>query len=148
MSTQQQTQSKDTVPSRELVQRFFAAFGQGDVKAISNLFHPNAEVVAVRRGARTQGKVHGEYRGKAGVTEFIGNIVSAFDTKAFAVEHVVGEGLVAFANGSFSHRVRATDRLFNSDWALMCQIEADKIRLFHFYEDSAALVAADPATAP
>jgi uncharacterized protein len=133
--------------SVETVKAFFAAFGRGDLAGITRLFHSSSEVVAVREGTRRDGQVHGSYTGRAGVTEFIQNIGRTFEPQAFAVEHVIGNGELVFANGSFTHRLKSNGKLFSSEWALKCTVQGEQIVAFHFYEDSAALVAADPSLA-
>ena len=46
------------------------------------------------------------------------------------------------SNGTFSHEVKTTGKLFNSSWVQLCIIENNKIKEYRFYEDSAAFVAA------
>ena len=70
------------------------------------------------------------------------NLGKTFDTKAFSVGHVIGQGDVAFANGSFLHLVKSTGKPFSSDWALMSVVKDGKILEYHFYEDSAAFAQA------
>ena len=77
------------------------------------------------------------------VKEFISNLGNSFDTKAFSVDHIVGEGNVAFASGKFTHQVKSTGKPYASDWSLMCVIQDGKILEYHFYEDSASFVLAN-----
>jgi len=122
--------------SKEVVQGFFSAFGSGDFNGIVNSFHDSCTIVAVRDGSRAAGEIYGTYKGKDGVKNFLSNLGNAFDTKAFTVENVVGEGSVSFANGKFTHVIKSTGKSFSSDWALMCVIRDEKILEYHFYEDS------------
>jgi len=123
-------------PSKDAAQAFFTAFGKGDFEGIVNAFHESCTITAVREAGRTGAQVYGTYRGKVGVKSFLANLGSAFDTKAFAVANVVGEGPVAFANGTFTHLVKSSGQLYTSDWALMCVVKDGKILEYHFYEDS------------
>jgi len=123
-------------PSKEAVQAFFTAFGKGDAEGIVNAFHEACTITAVRTASRNGSGIYGTYHGKAGVKSFLSNVGSAFDTKAFAVDRIIGEGQVAFASGSFTHMVKASGKPFTSDWALMCVIKDGKILEYHFYEDS------------
>ena len=132
------TMNTNPSTSADVVREFFNAFGKGDVEGVIGTFHPQAEIVAVRKGARKEGEVYGTYSGKDGARAFIAALGSAFDTKAFSVDTVVGEGKVAFASGSFTHNLKSTGKPFTSDWALKCVIEDGKIRSYHFFEDSAA----------
>jgi uncharacterized protein len=122
--------------SKEVVQGFFTAFGKGDVTGVVNSFHDSCTVIATRNSQRSGSQIYGTYRGKDDAKTFLSNLGAAFDTKAFTVEHVVGEGSVSFANGRFTHTVKSTGKTFQSDWALMCVIKDDKIFEYHFYEDS------------
>ena len=122
--------------SKETVQAFFTAFGNGDMEGVFDVFDPNTKIVAVRDESLKSGFLHGTYNGVDGVQQFISGMGSQFNTQAFAVDNVVGEGNVAFANGSFTHEIKSTGKHFTSDWALMCVVDNDKIQEYHFYEDS------------
>jgi ketosteroid isomerase-like protein len=129
--------------SSEVVKDFFAAFGKGDMEGLINSFQDNCKITAVRESARTGKEIYGSYEGKQGVSDFISNLGAAFNTKAFTVNNVIGEGKVAFANGKFTHEIKSTGKMFSSDWALMCVVENGKILEYHFYEDSASFINAN-----
>ena len=129
--------------STEPVKAFFTAFGKGDFNGIINSFHEDCSITAVRQGQRRGKEIFGSYTGKEGVKEFISNLGNSFDTKAFSVDHIVGEGNVAFASGKFTHQVKSTGKPYASDWSLMCVIKDGKIFEYHFYEDSASFVLAN-----
>lgn len=131
-----------TTSSADVVRSFFAAFGKGDVDGVVDTFHPEAEIVAVRRSGRKDGELYGRYAGKEGAKAFVATLGKTFDTKAFSVDRIGGDGELAFANGSFTHHVRATGRPFHSDWALVCVVREGKIREYRFFEDSAAFAEA------
>jgi len=122
--------------SKEVVQSFFTAFGNGDFNGVMNTFHDSCTVIGIRDSERNASQIYGTYKGKEGAKTFLSNLGNAFDTKAFSVEHVVGEGDIAFANGKFTHVVKTTGKTFSSAWALMCVIKDDKILQYNFYEDS------------
>ena len=138
------TKKMETVKqSKEVVQGFFNAFGNGDFNGIINSFHDSCTIVGIRDGERNGTQIYGTYKGKDGAKTFISNLGNAFDTKAFSVENVISEGNIAFANGKFTHIVKSTGKTFSSDWSLMCVIKDDKILEYHFYEDSAKFVEAN-----
>jgi len=142
-STNTKTEMTTTInSSTETVKAFFTAFGKGDFNGIINAFHKNCSITAVREGARTGREIFGTYAGKEGAKEFISNLGNSFDTKAFSVDHIVGEGNVAFANGKFTHHIKSTGKSYSSDWSLMCVLKEGKIFEYHFYEDSASFVIA------
>ena len=122
---------------KEIVQDFFNAFSAGDFNGIINSFHDHCTIVAVRNAQRTDGEIYGRYDGKDGAKAFLSNLGKTFDTKAFSIENIVGEGNVSFANGKFTHVIKSTGKSFSSDWALMCILQDGKILEYHFYEDSA-----------
>jgi ketosteroid isomerase-like protein len=126
----------------DVVKEFFAAFGKGDVDGVIASFSPNASIVAVRNADKKENH-YGTYKGKEGVKDFLATLGKSFDTKAFAVNNIVGEGNVAFANGSFTHKLKSTGKLFSSDWALMTVVKEGKILEYHFYEDSQAFAFAN-----
>jgi ketosteroid isomerase-like protein len=132
------TTNVSTVP----VKAFFTAFGNGDFQGILNTFDNNCSITAVRAGARDSKQIYGTYQGKEGVKAFLSNLSAAFDTKAFAVEDIVGEGNIAFASGTFTHLIKSTGKLFFSKWALKCVIRDGKILEYQFYEDSAMFLEA------
>lgn len=134
--------SSQTTSSTDVVKQFFDAFGKGNVDGVIATFHPQAEIVAVRKASRKEGEVYGTYSGTDGARAFIASLGNAFDTKAFSVDSIVGDGKVAFASGSFTHELKSTHKPFTSDWALKCVVEDGKIREYHFFEDSAAFVEA------
>lgn len=142
-STPTKPETMTTNSSTEPVKLFFNAFGNGDFNGILNSFHENCSITAVRAATRSENQLYGTYTGKQGVTDFITNLGNTFNTKAFTVDYVVGEGNVAFACGKFTHEIKATGKLFSSDWSLMCVIKDNTILEFHFYEDSASFVVAN-----
>jgi uncharacterized protein len=128
--------------SIDTLKQFFTAFGQGDVEGVVGSFDPSATIVAVRAGKRDGHELYGSYSGREGAREFIANLGRTFDTQAFSVDALVAEGELAFARGSFTHKIRTTGKLFSSDWALTCVVRGRKILEYRFYEDSAAFLQA------
>lgn len=135
----------EDAPAKATVQAFFAAFGKGDLEALVQTFDPNAVITAVRPGNRSANEIYGTYKGHAGVREFVAGLGAAFQTQAFTVDQVIGEGETVFASGKFTHLVKATGKTFSSDWALKCTVRNGKIVTYHFFEDSAAYLKASGA---
>tara|TARA_B100000809_G_scaffold91232_1_gene89750 strand:+ start:422 stop:1390 length:969 start_codon:yes stop_codon:yes gene_type:complete len=127
----------------DVVQDYFNAFQNGNMEQVLNSFHPDCYIVSVKEEERPKEQLHGIYRTKDEVKQFFNNINSLFNTKDFTMEHIssAGDNLV-IANGTFSHEVKATGKLFNSAWVQLCVIEDEKIKEYRFYEDSAAFVEA------
>jgi NAD(P)H-dependent FMN reductase/ketosteroid isomerase-like protein len=127
----------------EVVQDYFNSFQNGNMKQVLNSFHPDCYIVSVKEEERPKEQLHGIYRTKDEAKQFLNNITSLFNTKDFTLKHIssAGDNLV-IANGTFSHEVKATGKLFNSAWVQLCIIEDEKIKEYRFYEDSAAFVTA------
>ncbi|WP_187388362.1 nuclear transport factor 2 family protein [Seonamhaeicola marinus] len=127
----------------QVVQDYFKNFQVGDVEGVLNSFHPNCYIVSVKEEERPKEQLHGIYRTREEAKQFLKNIVTLFDTKAFIVERVVeAEDNLVIAMGTFSHLVKSSGKLFNSNWVQFCIIEDEMIKEYRFYEDSAALIEA------
>ena len=127
----------------EVVQAYFNAFQQGDLDAVLHVFHPDCYIVSVKEEERPTEQLHGIYRTREEVKQFLKNIATLFETKDFTVDTLVeAEGNVVVAKGTFSHLVRSSGKLFNSNWVQWCIIEDGMIKEYRFYEDSAALLEA------
>lgn len=126
-----------------VVKDYFNAFQNGDMEQVLNTFHPDCYIVSVKEEERPKEQLNGIYRTKDEAKQFLNNITSLFNTKDFTLKHIssAGDNLV-MANGTFSHEVKATGKLFNSAWVQLCIIEDEKIKEYRFYEDSAAFVEA------
>ncbi|SDX75312.1 NAD(P)H-dependent oxidoreductase [Flavobacterium degerlachei] len=127
----------------EVVQDYFNSFQNGNMEQVINSFHSDCYIVSVKEEERPKEQLHGIYRTKDGAKQFLNNITSLFNTKDFTLKHIssAGDNLV-MANGTFSHEIKATGKLFNSTWVQLCIIEDEKIKEYRFYEDSAAFIAA------
>ncbi|WP_350286265.1 NAD(P)H-dependent oxidoreductase [uncultured Croceitalea sp.] len=129
--------------NKEVVQNYFKAFQIGDLEAVLKTFHPKCYIVSVKEEKRPTEQLHGIYRTREEAKQFLKNIVNLFDTKDFTVDTVVqAEGNVVVAKGTFSHLVKSSGKLFNSNWMQWCLVEDGMIKEYRFYEDSAALLEA------
>jgi uncharacterized protein len=124
--------------SSAVIQKLFSALAAGDIAGVLDSFHPDAAVTAVREADRAPGEVYGSYHGREGMQELLTNLANTFETRAFAVNHIVGDGRVGFAQGSFTQVVKANGKCFSAPWALMCLVDEGRIREYHFFEDSEA----------
>ncbi len=124
--------------SKDVLGQFFKAFGNQDLQGLLDTFHNDVEIYAIRKSKQKEEQIYGGYKGIKGVKTFLTNLGSTFDTQSFVVDHMIGEADIAFANGSFVHKVKATGKLFTSDWALCVKVKEEKIISYQFFEDSAA----------
>lgn len=129
--------------NKEVVASYFTAFTNGNLDEVLQIFHPNSYIVSVKEEARSTEQLHGIYRTRDEAKQFLKNIVSLFETKEFTVDTLVeAEGNLVIAKGKFSHLVKSSGKLFNSNWVQVCIIEDEMIKEYRFYEDSAALLEA------
>nr|WP_299214363.1 NAD(P)H-dependent oxidoreductase [uncultured Allomuricauda sp.] len=139
---------KDVLKSnKEVVQNYFTAFQKGDLEAVLGTFHPDCYIVSVKEEERPKEQLHGIYRTREEAKQFLKNIVTLFETKDFSVETMVeAEGNLVISKGTFSHLVKSSGKLFNSNWVQLCIVEDGMIKEYRFYEDSAALIEASNTT--
>ena len=129
--------------NKEVVESYFNAFTSGNLDEVLTIFHPNTYIVSVKEEERSTEQLHGIYRTREEAQQFLKNIVPLFETKEFMVDTVVeAEGNLVIAKGKFSHLVKSSGKLFNSNWVQLCVIEDEMIKEYRFYEDSAALIEA------
>lgn len=131
--------------NKEVVQNYFKAFQKGDFEGVLNTFHPDCYIVSVNEEERPTEQLHGIYRTRKEATQFLKNIATLFETKDFSVDTMVeAEGNIVVSKGTFSHLVKSSGKLFNSNWVQWCLVEDGMIKEYRFYEDSAALLQASP----
>lgn len=132
------TPSTPTDP-KGVVDRFFTAFGAGDVERVLDTAHEDVEVVT--RGPDAV-PWYGTYHGREGLRRFLDELDAATRTEAFSVDRMVGEDGTVFAAGHLEHRIPETGNVFESDWALRCEVGDGGIVEYQFFEDTAAAAAA------
>jgi len=129
----------DKLSNKSVVAQSLNAFRKADLASILKIFPPECLIVSVREGDRKGGQLHGSYRTRKQAKNFLTNIIDLFDTKEFHVETIMdSEKNVVYANGTFTHKVKATGKLFYSTWVQRCIIQEGMIKEYRFYEDSAA----------
>ena len=129
--------------NKVVVQNYFKAFQSGDLEGVLNIFHPSCYIVSVKEEERPTEQLHGIYRTREEAKQFLENIVNLFETKDFTVDTLYeAEGNVVVSKGAFSHLVKSSGKLFNSNWVQWCLVEDGMIKEYRFYEDSAALLEA------
>lgn len=135
--------TKAVKTDKEVIESYFNAFTSGNLDEVLTIFHPNTYIVSVKEEERSTEQLHGIYRTREEAKQFLKNIVALFETKEFTVDTVVeAEGNLVIAKGKFSHLVKSSGKLFNSNWVQICAIEDEMIKEYRFYEDSAALIEA------
>lgn len=121
------------------VEQFFLAIAQGNLaKALDTV---NDDVVFEAQGPKSV-PIYGRFEGKKGVEKFVNTLSDLFNTEAFEIRKWAFSEDFVFAYGYMQHRVSKTNKLFKSEWSLVCQIENERISSYKMFEDTAALEAA------
>ncbi|MEN9518527.1 MAG: hypothetical protein RLZZ381_1115 [Cyanobacteriota bacterium] len=121
------------------VEQFFLAIAQGNLaKALDTV---NEDVVFEAQGPKSV-PIYGRFEGKKGVEKFVNTLSDLFNTEAFEIHKWAFSEDFVFAYGYMQHRVSKTNKLFKSEWSLVCQIKNERISSYKMFEDTAALEAA------
>lgn len=139
---QAQSNSLSKLTGKETVEAFFTHFGNGDLEGIQSVFSDSIKIISINKDGIEGTNLYGTFNGKEGLKTFLTILSKTFDTQSFHVNHIIGEGNIVFAIGNFVHKVKTTDKLFKSDWALMCIVKHGKITEYRFFEDSASFILA------
>ncbi|WP_196894878.1 nuclear transport factor 2 family protein [Aureivirga marina] len=132
-----------TENAKKVVENYFQAFKNGNMEEIEQIFHEDCLIVSVKENEnRKTEELHGTYRKRENVRQFITNILALFHPKEFDIKRIISEENTVVAIGKFVHEVKSTGKLFKSDWVQICIIEDSKIKEYRFFEDSAALLIA------
>jgi len=86
--------------------------------------------------------IYSVFKGHDGVRTFFSTLGDMFNTEAFEVRSTIENDNVAFGYGYMQHRVKRTERVFKSEWALFCRVRDGKITHYRMFEDTAGLVTA------
>jgi hypothetical protein len=125
----------------KLVQDAYAAFGRGDIAALLGSFSDDIQWRPVT-GAGKHVPFAGEQRGKAGVAEFFRRVADSEDFQVFEPREFVAQGDRVVALGHYRAKVKATGRVFDSDFVMAFTLKNGKVTHFQEFLDSAALNAA------
>ncbi|MEQ9618974.1 MAG: nuclear transport factor 2 family protein [Deltaproteobacteria bacterium] len=118
------------------VEKFFSGIGGGNMDEILEAVHKDAVFEAQGPGTVP---IYNTFHGKEGVTEFVRILGELFDTEDFKVYVTAPHEDYIFAYGLMKHRVRATGKIFECEWALVCKIKEGKIISYKMFEDTFAL---------
>ncbi len=122
-----------------VIETFFQRLGAGDLDGALALVAPDAAFVAVREGREPRLPLYGTWQGRDEVRRLLGLLGEIFATEIFSVHHALGDGRTEFASGHLRHVVRATGRVFECDWAVVCAVADGMIQRYQFFEDTARL---------
>lgn len=131
-----------------LTETFLGHVFAGRIDAALALVAPEAQFIGSRPEPSADNPIYGTHIGPEGARAFFATFAALIEPGAFHIENRFGSGNFACLFGTFRHKVRATGLPFPSDWALITETRADKLTLYHFYEDTDALARAMRGQAP
>lgn len=102
----------------------------------------DAEFISTRPISSADIPMYGTFVGQVGAREFFKNFGETLEPGEFNTTASFSEGEHVAMYGNLRHVSRKTGRNFVSDWSLICRVQNGVIKLYHFYEDTAALEAA------
>lgn len=125
-----------------LFEQFLSHIFNGALGDALALVDPQAVFISTNPVANPRNPLHGTFIGKDGAKAFFGGFSSLLEPGDFQVTAAFEDEEHAAFYGTLRHTARATGKEFASDWALIGRVKDGKIVLYHFYEDSEALLKA------
>lgn len=116
--------------SVEIFKSFLGHIFAGEMSQAMDLVDESAQFI---------NDMDGVFIGHQGAQEFFGKFGETFIPGEFMIEDSFGDNVHAAFYGKLSHTVKATGKLFNSDWALIGKVQNKKIVMYHFYENTLVL---------
>ncbi|MFT8737397.1 MAG: nuclear transport factor 2 family protein [Zymomonas mobilis] len=121
------------------VKNFFAHVFNGEITEALKSVQPDCVFEA--QGPNNV-PIYGIFKGHDGVKDFLSILSELFDTENFECRQWAEADNYVFSYGYMQHRVKKTNKVFKSEWALVCQTENGLIKSYKMFEDTAALQAA------
>ncbi len=118
---------------------YYNALGSKQIDRVIEIVHDEAKFIILKKEPSDEIPLYGIYEGKEGVEKYLNILAEVYQIEVFVINKIIGDQDTAFAWGSFRIKVQVTGKAFESDWAAVCEIEEEKIKLFQFFEDTAAL---------
>lgn len=104
------------------------------------MIDPGAQFISTNPHSNPANPLHGTFVGIDGAKQFFSGFGDLLEPGDFHVTASFGDAEHAAFYGTLRHKVRKTGKDFASDWALICRVKDDRITLYHFYEDTEALI--------
>ncbi|MCR2807558.1 nuclear transport factor 2 family protein [Paenibacillus soyae] len=123
----------------EILQQYFQSLIDVD-KALSYV-HQDATFIAAFEKETDRHYFYGTYHGIEGVRTLLSKFQTDLITQEFVIHKILADKTTAMAWGRFKHRIRPTGKIFESYWAVVCEVEDGKIKYFRGFEDTGALEA-------
>ena len=122
----------------DIVQRFYGAFGRGDIPAALDLLSDDVEWTFQ---APSVIPFAGTRHGREGVAQFFSLVGETLEFQQFEPRQFVGQGDTVVV-GYERNLIKPTGRTFEQEWAHVYALRDGKIAKHRGFEDTAAYVAA------
>lgn len=120
----------------QVVQELYAAFGKANMPAILNQLDEAVDWYFVGRAQDVP--FAGQRQGHAQMVDFFATIAATCDILEFGPHEVMALGDHVLALGHEQVRVKATGRIFETDWAHLFTVRGGKVvRVREFYDTAA-----------
>jgi ketosteroid isomerase-like protein len=128
-----------TQDNLSIAQGIYAAFGQGDIPAILNVF---ADDVVLHEPPGGEPPFKGTYHGRDGAAKFFQGMAGAVDVLAMEPQEYVAERDIVVVLGHYRFRAKATGITYDTDWAMVWWFRGGQVIKFQIHSDSATEAAA------
>jgi uncharacterized protein len=120
----------------ELVQRTYGSFGDGDIPALLDSLSEDVQwVTAEVEGVPTGGT----WRGREQVGQFFETLSDVLEVRQLELREYVAQDDRVVALGHYAWHVKATGKVWESDFAHVLSVRDGKVTRFQEYTDTAAL---------
>lgn len=125
--------------AQQVLTSYFQALGSQQIDKVIELVHEEADFIILKKETSKEIPLYGTFHGKEGVRKYLKILAETEQIERFVLNKLIGNQEAACAWGNFRIKVNVTGKVFESDWAIICEIEQEKIKFFQIFEDTAAL---------
>lgn len=125
--------------AEQVLASYFQALGNKQIDRVIELVHDEANFIILKKESSEKIPLYGTFHGKEGVRKYLNLLAEAEQIERFVLHKLIGNQDAACAWGNFRIKVNVTGKVFESDWAIICEVEQERIRFFQIFEDTAAL---------
>jgi ketosteroid isomerase-like protein len=123
----------------DVIKQIYAAYGQGNVPGILALMADDVVHDEPPAGAPPY---RGRFEGHDGVRHFFQSAFEAITVQQFDLREFVATGDTVVALGHYRFLAKATQRAYDTDWAMVWRLKDGKVVEWTTHKDSAAEAAA------
>src|SRR4051812_29081559 len=128
----------------EIVKGMYEAFGRGDIAGVVSALADDVKWVTPGAPAVPYA---GAFTGPQRVTQFFQELGATCELDPFMPDRYVEHGDTVITLGSYTGRARASQKSFQSSWAMVFTLLNGKVASFQEYTDTAAIASSFAAPA-